>query len=134
MDFLIFTRISFLLYNDYSKSSINKIVRPEMKTSIERNIILFICQNMNPNIKFIYWRVPLVAYPYGAPEFILIFVGFVLLQFQFSVCVVCSMFVFRFILLAMDLSVFRLDDFCLPLSCLWYLRILQDGNELLDYI
>ena len=30
------------------------------------------------------------------------------------------MFVFRFILLTMALSVFRLNDFCLPL---WYLRI-----------
>ena len=34
--------------------------------------------------------------------------------------VVCSMFVFRFIVWAMVLSVFRINDFCLPL---WYLRI-----------
>ena len=41
----------------------------------------------------------------------LVFVGFVLFQL---------LFVFRFILFAMVLSVFPLNDFCLPL---WYLRI-----------
>ena len=40
--------------------------------------------------------------------------------FSFQCSVVCSLFVFRFMLLAMVLSVFRLNDFCLPL---WYLQI-----------
>ena len=41
-------------------------------------------------------------------------------RFIFQCSIVCSMFVVRFFLLAMVLSVFRLNDFCLPL---WYLRI-----------
>ena len=41
-------------------------------------------------------------------------------SFSFQCSVVFSMFVFRFVLLAMVLSVFRLNDFCL---LLWYLRI-----------
>ena len=60
-----------------------------------------------------------VANPYGAPELTLVFVGFGLLQLLFQCSVVCSMFVFRFILLVVVLSVFRFNDLCLPL---WYLR------------
>ena len=41
-------------------------------------------------------------------------------SFSFQCNVVCSMFVFHFILLAMVLPVFRLNDFCLSL---WYLQI-----------
>ena len=57
-----------------------------------------------------------VAYPSGAPEHTLVSVGFAYSSFSD----VCSMFVFRFILLAMVLSIFRSKDFCLPL---WYHRI-----------
>ena len=42
------------------------------------------------------------------------------LVFSVMLCIL-SIFVFRFILFALVLSVFRLNDFCLPL---WYLRIL----------
>ena len=60
------------------------------------------------------------AYPSRAPELTLVFVGFVLFVLSFQCSVLCSMFVFCFILLAVVLSVFRLNDFCLPL---WYLQI-----------
>ena len=47
-------------------------------------------------------------------------VTFLFLTSIYQCIVVCSMFVFSFILLVVVLSVFRLNDFCLPL---WYLRI-----------
>ena len=63
---------------------------------------------MTPEQKYFNWVITLV------------FVGSCYSSFSFQCSVVCSMFVFLFILLAMVLSVFRLNDFCLPL---WYLRI-----------
>ena len=71
-----------------------------------------------------------LAYPSGAPELLIVFVegirryqrgrqkvnkGSCYSGFSFQCSVVCSMFVFCFILLAVVLSVYRLDDFCLPI-------------------
>ena len=61
-----------------------------------------------------------VTYPSGAPELAIFLQGSCYSSFIFQCSNVCSMFVFRFILLVMGFDVVRLNDFCLSLWYLWY--------------
>ena len=61
-----------------------------------------------------------VEHHYGGPELTLVFVSSRYSGFSFQCSVVWTVFVFRFILLVLVLSAFRLNDFGLPL---WNLQI-----------